>query len=61
MGPLQSEPLGLAKVSHSPAGLTVNGSLLMSDPAARRPYDDFKIGSIKGLSIGRQVDPANAS
>jgi HK97 family phage prohead protease len=49
---LQSEPLGLAKVSDSAAGLVVNGSLLMSDPAAQRAYAHLKAGSIKGLSIG---------
>src|SRR5437016_13791524 len=49
---LQSEPLGLAKVSDSAAGLVVNGSLVMSDPAAQRAYAHLKAGSIKGLSIG---------
>jgi HK97 family phage prohead protease len=58
---MQSEPLGLAKISDSPAGLTVNGSLLMSDPAAQRAYDHLKMGSIKGLSIGYQADPANTT
>jgi HK97 family phage prohead protease len=58
---MQSEPLGLAKISDSPAGLTVNGSLLMSDPAAQRAYDHLKMGSIKGLSIGYQADPSNVS
>jgi HK97 family phage prohead protease len=58
---MQSEPLGLAKISDSPAGLTVNGSLLMRDPAAQRAYEHLKMGSIKGLSIGYQADPADVS
>jgi HK97 family phage prohead protease len=58
---MQSEPLGLAKISDSPQGLTVNGSLLMSDPAAQRAYGHLKMGSIKGLSIGYQADPADVS
>jgi HK97 family phage prohead protease len=48
----QSQPLGLAKVSDSPAGLAVSGSLVMSDPNARRVFDHLKAGSIKGLSVG---------
>jgi HK97 family phage prohead protease len=51
-GHSQNQPLGLAKVSDSAAGLVVNGSLLMSDPAAQRAYAHLKAGSIKGLSIG---------
>jgi HK97 family phage prohead protease len=58
---MQSEPLGLAKISDSPQGLTVNGSLLMRDPAAQRAYEHLKMGSIKGLSIGYRVDPANTT
>jgi hypothetical protein len=58
---MQGEPSGLAKISDSPAGLTVNGSLLMSDPAAQRAYDHLKMGSIKGLSIGYQAAPANTT
>jgi hypothetical protein len=54
-------PLGRAKISDSPAGLTVNGSLLLSDPAAQRAYEHLKMGSMRGLSIGYQVDAANVS
>jgi HK97 family phage prohead protease len=55
----QDEPLGIARVSDSPAGLVVNGSLLMSDSGAQRVFDFMKANVIKGLSIGYQVDPAN--
>jgi uncharacterized protein len=58
---MQSEPLGLAKISDSPAGLSVAGSLCISDPAAKRAYDHLRFGSIRGLSIGYQVDPANVT
>jgi HK97 family phage prohead protease len=54
-------PLGRAKISDSPAGLNVNGSLLLSDPAAQRAYEHLKMGSMRGLSIGYQVDAANVS
>jgi HK97 family phage prohead protease len=57
----QDEPLGIAKVSDSAAGLVVNGSLLMSDSGAQRAYDFMKAGVIKGLSIGYQVDPSKAT
>jgi HK97 family phage prohead protease len=56
----QSQPLGLAKVSDSAAGLVLNGSLLMSDPAAQRAYAHLKAGSIKGLSIGYSTPPESS-
>ena len=52
---LQSEPLGLARVSDSTTGLVVDGSLLMKDPAAQRAYDHLRLGSFKGISIGYSV------
>ena len=48
----QDEPLGIARVSDSAEGLVVNGSLLLSDPAAKRAYEHLKNGSIKAMSIG---------
>lgn len=48
----QSQPLGLAKISDSAAGVIVNAKLVMTDPAVQRAYDHLKAGSIKGLSIG---------
>ncbi|WP_051978651.1 HK97 family phage prohead protease [Edaphobacter aggregans] len=52
----QSQPLGLARVSDSPGvGLAVSGSLVMSDPNARRVFDHLKAGSIKGLSVGYSI------
>jgi HK97 family phage prohead protease len=56
----QSEPLGLAKVSDSAAGLVVNGSMVMADPAAQRAYAHLKAGSIKGLSIGFNLPPESS-
>jgi HK97 family phage prohead protease len=55
----QSQPLGLAKISDSLPGLVCNGALLMSDPAAQRAYEHLKMGSIRGLSIGFRIDPAD--
>jgi Escherichia/Staphylococcus phage prohead protease len=46
---MQSEPIGLAKVSDSKDGLVCNGQLLLSDPAAQRAYEHLKAGSIKGF------------
>jgi hypothetical protein len=54
----QDEPIGIAKVSDSAAGLVVDGQLLMSDSGAQRAHAFMKAGIIKGLSIGYQVDPA---
>jgi HK97 family phage prohead protease len=48
----QDEPLGLAKISDSPSGLVMNGTLLMSDSGATRAYNFLKNGVIKGISIG---------
>jgi HK97 family phage prohead protease len=56
----QSEPLGLAKISDSAAGLVVNGSMVMADPAAQRAYAHLKAGSIKGLSIGYTLPPESS-
>jgi HK97 family phage prohead protease len=56
----QSEPLGLAKVSDSAAGLVVNGSMVMADPIAQRAYAHLKAGSIKGLSIGFNLPPESS-
>jgi HK97 family phage prohead protease len=55
-----SEPLGLAKVSDSAAGLVVSGSMVMADPAAQRAYAHLKAGSIKGLSIGFTLPPESS-
>lgn len=54
---LQSEPLGIAKMSDSPTGLVVNGTLLMSDSGAQRAYNFMKSGVVRGLSIGYTVPP----
>jgi hypothetical protein len=56
----QSEPLGLVKVSDSPAGLVVNGSMVMADPAAQRAYAHLKAGSIRGLSVGFSLPPESS-
>jgi HK97 family phage prohead protease len=48
----QDEPIGLAKMSDSPSGLVINGTLLMTDSGAARAYNFMKAGVIKGISIG---------
>jgi hypothetical protein len=57
----QDEPIGIAKVSDSPAGLVVDGKLLMTDSGAQRAYNFMKAGIVRGLSIGYQVDPAKVT
>jgi HK97 family phage prohead protease len=52
---MQSEPIGLARISDSKEGLMVDGSLLLSDPAGQRAYGHLKLGSVRGLSIGFDV------
>src|SRR5450759_3748887 len=47
-----STPLGVARVSDAPAGLQIDGALVMADPAAQRAYQHMRAGSMKGLSIG---------
>lgn len=56
----QSQPLGVAKIADSAAGLMVSGSLVMADPKAQTAYAHLKAGSLKGLSIGYQVPPGKA-
>jgi HK97 family phage prohead protease len=56
----QSQPLGLAKVSDSAAGLVLAGSMVMGDPAAQRAYQHLKAGSIRGLSIGYSTPPESS-
>ena len=58
----QQQPLGIAKISDSKAGLIVDGQMLMSDPNAARVHSFMKMGSVKGLSIGfGHPDPAKTS
>jgi HK97 family phage prohead protease len=56
-GHSQLEPLGLARISDSSAGLIVAGQLVSADPNAQRAHAHLKAGSIRGLSIGFQVPP----
>ena len=51
----QAEPIGVARISDSQAGLQVDGSLVMADPVAQRAYQHMRAGSMKGLSIGFTV------
>ena len=48
-------PIGLAKLTDTPQGLQVNGTLLMADPVAQRAYALIKGGVISGLSIGYET------
>ena len=56
----QTQPLGVGKITDSPAGLVVNGALVMVDPNAQRVHAHMLAGSIKGLSIGFQVPPGKS-
>lgn len=48
-------PIGQAKVTDTPQGLQINGTLLLADPVAQKAYTLIKAGVIKGLSIGYQT------
>ncbi|WP_158944977.1 HK97 family phage prohead protease [Granulicella sp. S190] len=56
----QDEPIGLAKMSDSPSGLVINGTLLMTDGGAARAYNFMKAGVIKGISIGYTAPPESS-
>jgi phage head maturation protease len=47
----QLEPLGLAKISDSPAGLTVNGSLPVSGPENASYSDDGATRTLKSVRL----------
>jgi uncharacterized protein len=47
-----SQPIGVARIGDSSAGLQVDGALVMADPAAQKAYQHMRAGSMKGLSIG---------
>ena len=47
-----SNPIGTAKVTDTPQGLQVEGTLLLQDPTALKAYTFMKAGVIKGMSIG---------
>jgi HK97 family phage prohead protease len=47
-----SQPIGVARIGDSPAGLLVDGSLVMADPVAQRAYQHLRAKSMRGLSIG---------
>jgi HK97 family phage prohead protease len=50
-----SNPIGTAKVTDTPQGLQVEGTLLLQDPTALKAYTFLKAGVIKGLSIGYET------
>jgi HK97 family phage prohead protease len=56
----QDEPIGLAKMSDSPSGLIILGTLLMTDVGAARAYNFMKAGVIKGISIGYTAPPESS-
>src|ERR1700761_3655102 len=47
-----SNPIGTCKVTDTPQGLQVEGTLLLQDPTALKAYTFMKAGVIKGMSIG---------
>jgi HK97 family phage prohead protease len=50
-----SNPIGTAKVTDTPQGLQVEGTLLLQDPTALKAYTFMKAGVIKGMSIGYET------
>ena len=47
-----SSPIGHCKITETPQGLQVNGTLMLSDPTAQKAHTFMKAGVVKGLSIG---------
>jgi uncharacterized protein len=47
-----SNPIGTCKITDTPQGLQVNGTLMLSDPTAQKAHTFMKAGVVKGLSIG---------
>lgn len=56
----QDQPLGVVKISDSPAGLIALGSLVMKDPLAQRIYAHLLAGSIRAMSIGFTLPPESS-
>jgi HK97 family phage prohead protease len=50
-----SNPIGTARVTDTPQGLQVEGTLLLQDPTAQKAYTFMKAGVIKGMSIGYET------
>ena len=50
-----SSPIGTARITDSPQGLLVEGTLLLQDPTAQKAHLFLKAGVIKGLSIGYET------
>jgi HK97 family phage prohead protease len=46
------QPIGMARLSDSNAGLAIDGQLLLDVPEAQTAYSLLKAGVVKGLSIG---------
>jgi HK97 family phage prohead protease len=47
-----SEPIGMGKLSDSPAGLVIVGELALESPTAHKAYGLLKRRIVSGLSIG---------
>ena len=47
-----SSPIGHCKITDTPQGLQVTGTLMLSDPTAQKAHTFMKAGVVKGLSIG---------
>jgi HK97 family phage prohead protease len=50
-----SSPIGHCKITDTPQGLQVNGTLMLSDPTAQKAHTFMKAGVVKGLSIGYET------
>ncbi len=55
------QPIGLARVSETPAGLMVRGRLLLDTAAGAEAYSRLKAGVLKALSVGFQIPRNGAS
>jgi uncharacterized protein len=50
-----ASPIGHCKITDTPQGLQVAGTLMLSDPTAQKAYTFMKAGVVKGLSIGYET------
>jgi uncharacterized protein len=50
-----SSPIGHCKITDTPQGLQVAGTLMLTDPTAQKAYTFMKAGVVKGLSIGYET------
>lgn len=54
-------PVGIATVRQDDKGLAFDGQLVLEDPTARKALAHMKAGSVRGMSIGYDVNPGGAT